>query len=190
MKKLLLILVLFIFCGQQSAMAKYYGQFTVNKYEKNSITNPYSKYSNPYSKDSIFNPFNNFYSNKNSQKITPINDYNRYRYTQRSRKINSDSPLYEIIKEYPQRNYHGETLKLYDATGQFRGNLNNDKYDYNSISNPHGPYGNPHAINSIHNPYGAGYPYQTDSPFNPHGSGWQIHSGRPEDDNESIDIFY
>lgn len=43
--------------------------------------------------------------------------------------------------------------------GQYRGNLNGNRYDPNSISNPYGRYGNPYSLDSINNPYGAGNPY-------------------------------
>lgn len=42
--------------------------------------------------------------------------------------------------------------KLYE-NGQYRGNLNNNQYDPNSISNKFGPYGNPYSSESINNPY-------------------------------------
>lgn len=42
--------------------------------------------------------------------------------------------------------------KLYE-NGQYRGNLNNNQYDPNSVSNPYSRYGNPYSQESINNPY-------------------------------------
>lgn len=42
--------------------------------------------------------------------------------------------------------------KLYEY-GQYRGNLNNNPYDPNSVSNRYGPYGSPYSPSSINNPY-------------------------------------
>jgi hypothetical protein len=43
--------------------------------------------------------------------------------------------------------------KVYDRDGVYRGNLNNNRFDPNSISNPHGKYGNPLSPDSLNNPY-------------------------------------
>lgn len=42
--------------------------------------------------------------------------------------------------------------KIYE-NGEYRGNLNNNRYDPNSISNPYGRYGNPYSPDSVNNPY-------------------------------------
>lgn len=56
--------------------------------------------------------------------------------------------------------------------GTYLGNLNNNRYDPNSVSNPYGPYGSPYAPNSINNPYGVyGSPYSPSSPNNPYSTG-------------------
>lgn len=43
------------------------------------------------------------------------------------------------------------SLKIYDHQGNYRGNLNSNPYDPNSISNPYGKYGNPFTRDSIYN---------------------------------------
>jgi hypothetical protein len=43
--------------------------------------------------------------------------------------------------------------KIIDQNGNYRGNLNNNQYDPNSISNPYGRYGSPYSPDSINNPY-------------------------------------
>ena len=37
--------------------------------------------------------------------------------------------------------------------GEFRGNLNDNPYDPNSVSNPYGTYGSPYSSKSLNNPY-------------------------------------
>lgn len=45
------------------------------------------------------------------------------------------------------------SLKVYDADGRYRGNLNTNQYDPNSVSNPYGRYGNQYSNDSINNKY-------------------------------------
>jgi hypothetical protein len=65
--------------------------------------------------------------------------------------------------------------QLYDSQGQFRGNLNSNQYDPNSVANPYGRYGSQYSADSINNPYGAGSQYRSDSPNNPYGTGMKIY---------------
>jgi hypothetical protein len=64
--------------------------------------------------------------------------------------------------------------RLYDGQGHYRGRSSANPYDPDSISNPHGRFGNPFSSESIHNPFGAGNPWRADSPTNPWGTGWKI----------------
>lgn len=65
--------------------------------------------------------------------------------------------------------------QLYDSQGQFRGNLNSNQFDPNSVANPFGRYGSQFSPDSINNPYGAGSRFAPDSPNNPYGTGMQIY---------------
>jgi hypothetical protein len=65
--------------------------------------------------------------------------------------------------------------KLYDSQGQFRGNLNSNSYDPDSVANPYGRYGSRYSNDSINNPYGAGSPYRQDSPNNQYGTGMRVY---------------
>jgi hypothetical protein len=65
--------------------------------------------------------------------------------------------------------------RLYDSQGQFRGNLNSNPYDPNSVANPYGRYGSKYSPDSVNNPYGAGSPYRQDSPNNPYGNGMGVY---------------
>ncbi len=67
-----------------------------------------------------------------------------------------------------------DSPKLYDSQGNFRGNLNSNKYDPDSVANPYGRYGSKYSNDSINNPYGAGSRYNQDSPNNPFGNGMTI----------------
>ena len=67
-----------------------------------------------------------------------------------------------------------DSPKLYDSQGSFRGNMNANPYDPNSIANPYGQYGSKYSPDSVNNPYGAGNPYSPDSPSNPYGTGLTI----------------
>jgi hypothetical protein len=71
--------------------------------------------------------------------------------------------------------YDQRPVKAYDSDGNFRGNLNNNPYDPDSISNPYGRYGSKYSPDSINNPYGAGNPYKADSPNNPYGKGLNLY---------------
>lgn len=44
--------------------------------------------------------------------------------------------------------------QIYAPNGQYLGNLNNNRYDPNSIANPYGQYGSRYSPNSVNNPYG------------------------------------
>jgi hypothetical protein len=65
--------------------------------------------------------------------------------------------------------------KLYDSQGTFRGNLNSNSYDADSVANPYGRYGSQYSPDSINNPYGAGSPYGSESPSNPYSNGLRIY---------------
>ena len=78
------------------------------------------------------------------------------------------------IKEAMKNKYTSGGPKLYNSDGEFQGNLNANRYDPDSISNPYGTYGSKYSSDSINNPYGAGSKYESDSPNNPYGTGWAI----------------
>ena len=78
---------------------------------------------------------------------------------------------------------------LYDNGGRFRGNLNANPYDPNSVANPYGRYGSQYSPDSVNNPYGRyGSQYAPDSPNNPYGRGLGVYGpnsrGEGEDDDD------
>lgn len=59
--------------------------------------------------------------------------------------------------------------QIYAPDGQYLGNLNSNRYDPNSVSNPYGQYGSRYSPNSINNPYSQyGSPYSPNSVRNPY----------------------
>jgi hypothetical protein len=58
---------------------------------------------------------------------------------------------------------------LVSPDGKYLGNLNNNRYDQDSVSNPYGRYGSKYSADSINNPYGTyGSRYSDKSPNNPY----------------------
>ncbi len=57
-------------------------------------------------------------------------------------------------------------------TGKYLGNLNNNRFDPNSVANPFGQYGSKFSPDSINNPYGQyGSKFSPNSPNNPYATG-------------------
>jgi hypothetical protein len=53
-----------------------------------------------------------------------------------------------------------DSPKIIAPDGQYLGNLNNNRFDPNSVANPYGQYGSRFSPDSINNPYGTyGNPY-------------------------------
>jgi hypothetical protein len=64
---------------------------------------------------------------------------------------------------------NAQTPYIVSPNGQYLGNLNSNRYDPNSVSNPYGQYGSQYSPNSINNPYGQyGSPYSPNSVNNPY----------------------
>ncbi len=64
---------------------------------------------------------------------------------------------------------------LHDRQGKYLGNLNANRYDPDSVSNPYGRYGSPYSADSINNRYGRyGSPYSSESVNSPYGQGLKI----------------
>lgn len=73
-----------------------------------------------------------------------------------------------------------ESPKIYSPDGKYLGNLNNNQFDPNSVSNPYGQYGSPFSPNSINNPFGQyGSPFSPNSVNNPYNTNSQpIYRGK------------
>jgi hypothetical protein len=96
----------------------------------------------------------------------------------------SDNPYAPKVEKQPAgtfTNPYGDgsnSPRLYDSAGRFRGNLNTNRTDPDSVANPYGRYGSKYSQDSIHNRYGAGSRYDEDSPRNRYGDGLRIY--RPD----------
>ena len=63
--------------------------------------------------------------------------------------------------------------QIYSPNGQYLGNLNNNQFDPNSVSNPYGRYGNPYG-NTVNNPYSQhGNPFSRPYIRQPSVPGWR-----------------
>jgi hypothetical protein len=72
------------------------------------------------------------------------------------------------LGEIAEQNRYGSGPKLFDGNGKYRGEVSNNRYDPNSISNPYGKYGSKYSPDSINNPYGAGSKYKSGGINNPY----------------------
>jgi hypothetical protein len=75
-------------------------------------------------------------------------------------------------------NPHGNgsnSPRLFNDRGEFRGNLNTNPHDPDSVANPTGRYGSSWSPDSINNPSGQGSPNRPDSPSNPYGHGLRVY---------------
>lgn len=76
---------------------------------------------------------------------------------------------------------NGPGMSIYGHNGQYLGNLNSNKYDPNSVSNPYGRYGSPYSPLSINNKYGTyGSPYSPYSATNPYATNPPVIYGMPQ----------
>lgn len=65
--------------------------------------------------------------------------------------------------------YASPQLRSQDGEGKYLGNLNSNRFDPDSVSNPFGRYGSRFSPESVHNPYGPyGSPYSPYSARNPY----------------------
>ena len=66
---------------------------------------------------------------------------------------------------------YSQSPQIFSPDGTYLGNLNSNRYDSNSVSNPYGRYGSQYSADSINNPYGQyGSPYSPNSANNPYAS--------------------
>ena len=61
------------------------------------------------------------------------------------------------IKQSMRNKYTSDGPELYDSDNNYRGRMNGNRYDSDSISNPYGRYGSRYSSDSINNPYGSGW---------------------------------
>jgi hypothetical protein len=62
-----------------------------------------------------------------------------------------------------------QSPQIYAPNGTYLGNLNSNRFDPNSVSNPYGQYGSQFSPNSINNQFGQyGSPFSPNSVRNPY----------------------
>ena len=67
-----------------------------------------------------------------------------------------EEPGYGTGYVIPGPNPYGTTRDSFHITapdGSYRGNLNTNQYDPNSVANPYGRYGSQYSPDSVNNPY-------------------------------------
>lgn len=64
--------------------------------------------------------------------------------------------------------------KVYNSKGEFRGNLNGNQFDPDSVSNQFGKYGSQFSPESINNEFWEGSEFHPDSPNNQFSEGWSV----------------
>jgi hypothetical protein len=93
----------------------------------------------------------------------------------RSQKIDAIMATIAIIIIAYMFTIPAHAVSLYSKDGKYLGELNANRYDPNSVSNPYGRYGNPYSPDSINNPYGRyGNPYSQESVNNPYVTGNRV----------------
>jgi len=66
----------------------------------------------------------------------------------------------------------GQSVQIWSADGKYLGNLNSNRFDPNSVSNPFGRYGSQFSPDSINNQFGKyGNPFSPYSVQNPYSTG-------------------
>lgn len=117
---------------------KYLGDLNSNRYDPNSVANPYGEYGSRYSPNSINNPYGKYGS-----QYSPYSANNPYAV---------EAPV--VVAP------NGQSLGRYssnpyapDSTSNRFGEHGNP-YNPNSINNRYGQYGSPYSPNSINNRYG------------------------------------
>ncbi len=115
--------------------------------------------------------YNGRYSANRYDSDSTSNEYGSYGSRNGAKSINNP---HSPVGRQTTNPYQVGGPKLVSQSGQFLGNLNSNRYDPNSVSNPYGQYGSKYSPNSINNPHGqygskfsnqsANNPYATNAP--------------------------
>jgi len=151
-----IILIVFAVSPVFAQSGHYLGHSGSRAYNHNSTSNFYGHSQRPYNHNSATNSYGHNQKPYNSH--STINRHYQGAYNSHST-INRHST-----------NAHGS----YNHRSHYKGGLNHNFYDQDSIFSHYGRYGSPYSSDSIHNPYGSGNTYGHDSPSNPFGHGLTI----------------
>ena len=118
------------------------GNFNSNKYDPNSVSNPYGQYGSPYSPKSVHNPYGVYGS-----PYSPYSATNPYT-TQAPTIV---APNGQYLGRFSSNPYDPDSVS--NPYGQY-----GSRYSPTSVNNPYGVYGSPYS------PYSATNPYATQAP--------------------------
>lgn len=121
---------------------EYLGRLSANKYDPESISNPYGKYGNPYG-NTINNPYSQYGSPYSSKSIN-----NPYASVSSPILVGDDG---KYLGKLNSNKYDPDSVS--NPYGRY-----GNPYSPDSINNPYGKYGNPYS------PYSATNPYTTKAP--------------------------
>ena len=113
MKKLIIIAIAILISATAYAGDKYLGNFNDNKYDPNSISNPYGQHGSKYSHNSINNPYSQYgskYSNKSAH--NPYANKPPIIYTPKGRQPITINP-YKYNAVNPYNRPKQQTYKIY-----------------------------------------------------------------------------
>lgn len=123
---------------------KFLGSVNANRFDPNSIANPYGAYGSRYSSNSVNNPFGQYGSPYSSSSAR-----NRF------------APSLQAPK-------------VIAPNGDYLGDFSANKYSPNSVSNPYGRFGSRYSPSSIKNPFSPdGSRYAPSGARSPYGLGRQ-----------------
>ncbi len=141
---------------------KYLGNLNSNRFDPNSISNPYGRYGSPYSPDSVNNPYGQYGS-----PYSPYSAWNPYA-TQAPVIV---TPQGKYLGKFSTNPYDPDSVS--NPFGRY-----GSRYSPDSINNPFGQYGSPFSLNSVRNPYAAIAPSLPKLPALPSLSGLPFSTGR------------
>lgn len=117
---------------------RFLGEVNANRYDADSIANPYGRFGSPYSPDSVNNPYGQYGS--------PYSPYSANNpYTNQAPKIVTPGGGY--LGRYSANQFDAESTS--NRFGRY-----GSPYSSESINNPFGQFGNPYSPGSATNPYG------------------------------------
>jgi hypothetical protein len=120
---------------------EYLGTLNKNRYDPNSVANPYGAYGSRYSPNSVNNPYGRYGSKYSSEGAT--NPYG----SAQSPSLIGDNGKY--LGRLNDNKYDPESVS--NPYGRY-----GSPYSPESINNPYGQYGSPYSPNSANNPYTTG----------------------------------
>ncbi len=123
--------------GLYASDGTYLGNMSANKYDPNSISNPYGKYGSPYSATSMNNPYSSYGS-----PYSPTSPNNPYALN--TPKIYAQDGTY--LGKLSSNPYDPESIS--NPYGRY-----GSPYSSTSLNNPYSQYGSPYSSVSGRNPY-------------------------------------